>query len=287
MSLRDEMMHISSLYGIKPTRARGQNFLIDEKTYEEIIEAADLKKEETVLEVGPGLGFLTTLLSKNSKKVIAVELDKKLSQTLENRLQVEQIKNVSIFNEDVMNFTGDWAKETEQVDKNKLVVVANLPYTITSIFLRFFVGGNIKNILPTRFVLMLQKEVAQRIVAQAGALSKLALSVQLYADVSIVKIVSRKCFWPSPEVDSAVISIKRTDRWTKKLGSHERELALLRIIRIGFSAKRKMLKANLAAGLQVPVDSILEYFSQLGINPSARPQELSLENWLGLLPFLE
>jgi 16S rRNA (adenine1518-N6/adenine1519-N6)-dimethyltransferase len=281
------MMHISSLYGIKPTRARGQNFLIDEKTYDEIIEAAHLKKDESVLEVGPGLGFLTSLLARNVKKVIAVELDKKLSQTLENRFQLEDIKNVSIFNEDVMNFTGDWAKETEKIPSNELVVVANLPYTITSIFLRYFVGGNIKNILPNRFVLMLQKEVAQRIVAQAGALSKLALSVQLYADVSIIKIVPRKYFWPSPEVDSAIISIQRTDRWTKRLGSHERELALLRIIRIGFSAKRKMLKANLAAGLHVPVDRILEYFSQLGINPSARPQELSLENWLGLLPFLE
>ena len=171
------------------------------------------------------------------------------------------------------------------IPKQELVVVANLPYTITSIFLRHFVGGNRSKIAPARLILMLQKEVAERIVAPVGKMSLLALSVQLYADARIIRDVSKKAFWPSPEVDSAVISLVRTDRWLKKLSALKGdENELLRLMRIGFSARRKMLKSNLSAGYQISLDKILEYFSTAKVDPKARAQELSLEDWIRLLP---
>lgn len=284
MSLLQEIINLSKLYGIKPTKQRGQNFLIEEKVYDNIVAASNITKDKTVLEVGPGLGFLTTRLANRAKQVIAVELDKKICEALANRLQIEQIKNVLLFNEDVMNFEGEWAKSISE-NKN-LIVVANLPYTITSTFLRFFIGGNKKNILPEYFVLMLQKEVAERLRARPGEMSILALSVQLFADVEILFNVARKSFWPAPAVDSAVVKITRHNRWLKKLEAQNiAESALLRLIKIGFSARRKMLKANLAAGFQIPLDRILEYFNEADINPGVRAQELSLDDWLKLLPF--
>ncbi len=288
MSLLDETISLSKLYGVKPTSNRGQNFLIDEATYHEIISAAQITDDETVLEVGPGLGFLTMHLARVAKKVFTVELDKKLFAALQNRLHIEKIKNVFSENADIMNFSLPWAKKVSEIKNNNLVVVANLPYTITSIFLRFFVGGNIAHILPQRFILMLQKEVAERISAPAGQLSKLAISVQLYCDVRIVKIVSRKMFWPSPDVDSAIIELIRNSRWLDELEAKGKsDEQLMRLVRIGFSAKRKMLKANLSAGYKTPVDKILEYFRKLGIGENVRAQELSLDQWIKLLPFLD
>lgn len=288
MSLKDETISLSKLYGIKPTSNRGQNFLIDEATYQDIISAAKITDDETVLEVGPGLGFLTMHLARVAKKVITVELDKKLFDALQNRLHIEKIKNVDSSNADIMNFSLPWAKKVSEIKNNNLVVVANLPYTITSIFLRFFVGGNIANIIPARFILMLQKEVAERIAAPAGQLSKLAISVQLHCDVHIVKIVSRKMFWPAPDVDSAVIELTRNNHWLDQLQAiGKTDEQLMRLVRIGFSAKRKMLKANLSAGYKTPVDKILEYFRKVGIAENVRAQELSLDQWIKLLPFLE
>lgn len=285
MDLTKETIELSRLYGVKPTKNRGQNFLIDETVYEKIIVAADIKNDETILEVGPGLGFLTLRLAKLASKVVAVELDRKLAEALAGRLELAEIKNVNIFNNDVMNFSAPWAKALSRVDNKKLAVVANLPYTITSIFLRFFVGGNVLNILPDRFVLMLQKAVAERIVAQAGQMSLLALSIQLYAEVEIVGLVSRKCFWPAPAVDSAIISLRRNNQWLELLKANQgTDKDLLRLMKIGFSSKRKMLKANLANGYHLPVKDIVSRLEKTKINPMARAQELSLKDWLNLLP---
>jgi len=286
MNLLNETINLSKLYGVKPTKNRGQNFLIDESVYEKIINAAEIKNDETILEVGPGLGFLTSRIAAVADKVVAIELDKKLAEALTNRLELEEIKNVTIFNEDVMNFSSQWVKYFGAVKNNKLAVVANLPYTITSIFLRFFVGGNAANIMPARFILMLQKEVAERIMAGPGAMSLLALSVQLYTEPKIISIVSRKSFWPAPAVDSAIVLLRRNDQWLKLLkevGGNEKDL--LRLMKIGFSARRKMLKANLAGGYHLPVTEVSAKFEQAKISLLVRAQELSLKDWIKLLPF--
>ncbi len=231
MGLLEETINLSHLYGVKPSRSRGQNFLVDESIYDDIIKTAHITKEDTILEVCPGLGFLTQLLAKVAKSVIAVELDRGLAEALRNRLELENIKNVSVFNEDVMNFSGEWVKTAAKIPSARLIVVANLPYSITSIFLRHFIGGNRAKVAPERFVLMLQKEVAERITAQAGSLSILALSVQIYADPKIEFIVSRDAFWPKPEVASAIVGLRRTDRWLKILAENKgKEADLLRLL---------------------------------------------------------
>ncbi|MCX6793178.1 MAG: 16S rRNA (adenine(1518)-N(6)/adenine(1519)-N(6))-dimethyltransferase RsmA [Candidatus Falkowbacteria bacterium] len=287
MNLLNETINLSKLYGVKPTKNRGQNFLIDETVYEKIIDTAEIKSDETILEVGPGLGFLTMRIASSAKKVVAVELDKNLAEALTNRLELEEVKNVDVFNEDVMNLMAKWVKSFEKIDNKKIAVVANLPYTITSIFLRFFVGGNVANILPTRFILMLQKEVAERIIAKAGEMSLLALSVQLYSEPSIIHIVSRKSFWPAPAVDSAIILLRRNDQWLKMLkanGGTEKDL--LRLMKIGFSARRKMLKANIANGYHVSAQAVALCLEKAKISPMARAQELDLKQWINLLPLI-
>ncbi len=284
MSLREETSQLSRLYGVRPTRNRGQNFLVDEKVYDDIITAAKLSKKEIVLEVGPGLGFLTSRLSEKAKEVIAVELDKKLASALESRLELKEIQNVTLFQADVMNFSDAWAKYTSTVSQDHLVVVANQPYTITSIFLRHFVGGNSLGIIPTRFVLMLQKEVAERLTAEAGAVSILAVSVQLYTQTRIIRLGSKNAFWPAPEVESALISLERSDRYLTKLEAMSKsDEDLMRLVRIGFSARRKMLKANLAAGFRETSVIMAERLRTAQIPETARAQELSMDDWLRLL----
>ena len=164
---------------IKPVRSRGQNFLINENVYNEIIESADLKKDNIVLEVGPGLGFLTKKLSEKVKKVIAVELDDKLAETLHCNVCTLQ-RNISIINKNILDIN---PKELG-LKNNNYKIVANLPYNITSVFLRKFLSSENKLDL---MVLMLQKEVAERITAKPGKMSLLAVSVQFYAKAEIVK----------------------------------------------------------------------------------------------------
>jgi 16S rRNA (adenine1518-N6/adenine1519-N6)-dimethyltransferase len=255
---------------INPARSKGQNFLISEKVYDKIIESAELKKNDIILEVGPGLGFLTRKLAKIADKVIAVELDDKLAKILHTSLVSEGIKNVKVLNEDVLKFQiSDLRFKNE-----KFKIVANLPYNITSYFLRNFLSAEIK---PELMVLMLQKEVAQRIVAKPGEMSKLSVSVQYYSRPLIVEIVKPNDFWPRPEVESAIVKFELI-RSLPELN----EKSFFRLVRIGFSSKRKMLKNNLAAGLHFSQDKIKKLLIESNIKELARAQDLSLDNWLEL-----
>ncbi|MFH1427415.1 MAG: rRNA adenine dimethyltransferase family protein, partial [Patescibacteria group bacterium] len=183
MNILKDTKKLCKLNGIKPSRSKGQNFLISEEIYEKIIEAAKLKKSDIVLEVGPGLGFLTEKLASRVKKVVAVELDDKLAKILQIRLRKQGIKNVEVMNEDILDF------RIKNYELRKFKIVANLPYNITSIFLRKFLSAEVK---PELMVLMLQKEVAQRIVAKDGKMSILAVSVQFYAKPEIIDYVSKE-----------------------------------------------------------------------------------------------
>ncbi|MCK5211736.1 ribosomal RNA small subunit methyltransferase A, partial [Candidatus Parcubacteria bacterium] len=211
MDLLKKTQEICEYYNIKPARSRGQNFLIRENIYDKIVEIADLNKDDVVLEVGPGLGFLTERLAKKAKKVIAVELDDKLVNILEERMKEQEIENVEVVNEDILkiifNFQFSIFKQFSisnfQLFK-KYKVVANLPYNITAKFLRLILSRPDK---PESMTLMLQKEVAERIVAGPGKMSKLAVSVQFYASAKIIDYVGKENFWPEPKVDSAIIKI--------------------------------------------------------------------------------
>jgi len=277
MDLLEKTKQLCQLYNIKPARSRGQNFLTKGEVYDEIIEAAGLKKEDVVLEVGPGLGFLTMELAKQAKKVIAVELDDKLCDVLQYRLKEQEVKNVEVINENILDIVDDKLK---MLNVNK--VVANLPYNITSVFLRNFLSSKYR---PEMMVLMLQKEVAERIIAKPGKMSLLATSVQFYAEPEILKYVPANNFFPRPEVDSAVIKL-RINLPAGKAGNLDlriKEKEFFRLVKIGFSSRRKMLKNNLANGYHISQAEAAEKIVKAGFNAKVRAQELSVEDWGKLL----
>lgn len=269
MSISKRTKKICEEYGIQPARSRGQNFLIHEETYFQILDAADLHDDDVVLEVGPGLGFLTMELASRVRKVIAVELDDKLAGVLKRRLREEEIDNVRVVNKSILDV------EDEDLKKNgNYKIVANLPYNITSVFLRKFLNVKYK---PDFMVLMLQKEVAERITAGIPKMSILAISVQRYADAEIVvPRVEKDYFFPKPEVDSAVI---RIDLKNNLKIDEKYEKDFFRLVKIGFSQKRKMLKNNIANGYHVDIKEAEEIINRAGLDKKIRAQELGIADW--------
>jgi len=240
-------------YGIRPSKRLGQNFLIDESVLRKIIASAELSPKDIVLEIGPGLGILTLELAKRVEKVIAIEKDETLCQILKNILKANKISNVEIINKDVLKISNFQFLNYK--------IVANLPYYITSPIIRKFLEAEQK---PKAMILMVQKEVGQRILAKPPHMNLLAISVQFYAKPKIIAYVPKNSFYPQPKVDSAIIkiipeSIPEVD--TEKFFG---------IIKKGFSAKRKMLKNNLSG-----ID-----FDQIGLNPKIRAENLSLNDWI-------
>ena len=259
-----KIKEIASGFGFSPSKQMEQNFLIDKNILAKIISAADLKKEDTVLEIGPGLGVLTEELSLRAGMVTAVEADKKLAAVLRKRFK--NIKDLKIVEEDFLkiNLAGLGLLSGYKV-------VANLPYSITSAAIRKIMEADPR---PSAAVLMVQKEVAERICATAGDMSLLALSVQYYGTPKLLFKVSKGCFWPSPKVDSAVIKLVMD----KKRNSEEAE-RFFRIARMGFSSPRKQLQNNLSSGLHIPKEKSVELLNRAKINPKARPEDLSVSDW--------
>ncbi len=274
MDLLEQTKELCRLYDIKPARSKGQNFLIKEEIYCQIADAAGLTSNDTVLEVGPGLGFLTVKLAQKAGRVIAVELDDKLAEVLKIGLVAKGINNVEVVNDDILK------SSLPSFAKDGYKVVANLPYNITSFFLRKFLSEI--EIKPKSMVLMLQEEVAKRITAKPGKMSLLAVSAQFYAQPEIIKLVSKDCFWPKPEVDSAIVKLKVESKKLKVKLSSDKERDFFRLVKFGFSAKRKMLKNNLASGLRINQAEAENKITDAGFNPKIRAQELSVEDWLKL-----
>lgn len=274
MNLLQQTRDLCNLYEIKPAHSKGQNFLIKEEVYDEIIANADLKPDDIVLEVGPGLGFLTAKLASKVKQVIAVELDDKLAEILRIGLMSQGVKNVEVVNKNVLDFSIFHRKKGGVVQNLKYKIVANLPFNITSIFLRKFLEADVKSEL---MVLMLQKEVAERIVAKPPKMSLLAVSVQLYSQPEIIKIVPADNFWPKPAVDSAVIKLK-----IKSQKSKVSEKDFFRLVKIGFSSKRKMLKNNLANGYKIEPNEVENKLKNIDLDVKIRAEGLSVDNWLKL-----
>ena len=313
MNLLKQTKELCKIYEIHPARSKGQNFLIKEDIYQQIIESADLQKNDTVLEVGPGLGFLTTKLAEKVKQVVAVELDDKLAEILRVKLEKKGVENVEVINEDILKIANNIilsviASETKptgevkrgnpvknalsdgiatsssfaslrQTPRNdiKYKVVANLPYNITSIFLRKFIS-EIEH-KPKIMVLLLQKEVVERIMAKPGQMSLLTVSAQFYAKAAKIADVPASAFWPQPKVDSAIIALKiGRDVTLPRLD----EKKFFRLVKIGFSSKRKQLQKNLSAGLHFEQNKIKEILKKNNLNEKVRAQELSLDDWHGL-----
>lgn len=251
-----------------PTKL-GQNFLKDKSVVDKITQSAKLKPDDFVIEIGPGKGILTEELAKNAGKVLAIEIDKKLLLLLKEKFKNQ--KNVEIINANILKINlatllGSSIPEYK--------VIANIPYYITSPIIRLFLEAEFP---PQEMILMVQKEVAERIAAKPGQMSILAVSVQYYADTEILFEVNRDSFDPVPEVDSAVIKITRNKE--REVGSKLETENFFRIVRAGFSSKRKTLINNLANGLHLNKNEVAEKLKTVSLSGTARAQELSVEDW--------
>jgi len=271
-----EIKNISKEYGIAPSKSRGQNFLHDQNIIDKIIKSANISPDDVVVEVGPGLGALTGQLVKQAKKVKVVELDKRVIEFLNYRFNTQD--NFEIIEGDILRIN------PVQFGNGGYRIISNLPYNITSKFLRIFLG--LSHNRPTDMILMLQNEVAERIVAKPGKMSVLAVMAQFYSDPEILFTVSPGSFWPAPKVTSAIISFKLRAKLpninTKKF---------FQVVKMGFSAKRKQLHKNLACltpgrqagGLKIGSAEVKKILAKMGLREDIRAQNLGVDDWIKLV----
>lgn len=309
MSILGQIKNELSQLGIKPKKSLGQNFLINEGVHRKIVAALEIKPTDTILEIGPGLGTLTEYLAQTGARIIAIEKDRRLVEHLRQKFQnnpkVEIIEGDILklvpgvqgsgFSEELESKTGRPEAELSvrdgtgwTLDAERYKVVGNIPYYLTSHLLRTIFENWPQ---PESIVLMLQKEVAQRIVAKPPKMSLLGVSVQYYAEPKIISYVSRNSFWPSPEVDSALVKLEprpQTDAelhadLRRKKGEVEK---FFKVVRAGFAGKRKQLANNLARGLGMPKQVIEEKLQSVGVDPKRRAETLTLAEWQKLTEIL-
>ena len=257
---------------MKAKKHWGQNFLVNEKIVNKITKAADLKSADLVLEIGPGKGILTEELSKLARKVIAVEIDSELVLILQKKL-VDR-KNLFFIHGDILKINLPELLKKSFKNPDEYKVVANIPYYITGPILRLLLETELP---PCEIVLMVQKEVAERITARPGKMSLLAISVQYYGDAEILFPVPKESFSPQPEVDSAVIkiSLNRNQGTVNSNSRHD----FFRVVRAGFSAKRKTLANNLASGFHLDKKSVENLLKINAFDTKVRAQELRIDDW--------
>ncbi len=271
------MLHGS---GLRARKGLGQHFLVDEATLKLIVATAQLTPADIVMEIGPGLGVLTRELAKVAGRVLAVELDDNLAAILKQRLA--SFPNTTIINEDILRTDPAVLLRETNTSPSDLgstwhyKVVANLPYYITSPVLRHFLEASVK---PQVMVLMVQKEVAEQIVAKPGRMSLLAVSVQLYGEPIIIDYVPAARFYPVPEVDSAILKITLYPQPTIDVGDID---GFFSLVRAGFSAARKQMGNSLAHRLAIPKSDVLSLLVRAGIAPQRRAESLDLPEWARL-----
>ena len=337
----NELKNILEKQAVRPNKLLGQIFLRDRNVLNKIIAAANLTARDRVLEVGPGLGVLTKELAKHAGRVIAVEKDKTLAELLTKQLAEEKIDNVEVVKDDVLSFLprichsreggnpvrGKLQQESrawipgQALDDNPLSltsykVVANIPYYLTSHLIRLLLESANP---PSDIILMIQKQVAQRICACPPEMSLLAVSVQFYAEPKIIALVAKKSFWPQPKVDSAIIRITPRpvaseasftgprpllfpERSPHKSGDvvegsvNSLQRAPLReacsgnknldiknfftVLHAGFAQPRKQLINNLSHGLNLKREKIADILQTAGLKPEQRAETLKVEDWI-------
>jgi 16S rRNA (adenine1518-N6/adenine1519-N6)-dimethyltransferase len=262
-------------YQIKPSKNFGQNFLINEKAIQKIIEAADIQSRDIILEIGPGIGAITQELAKKAKKVIAVEKDPKMVQILKETLQ--EFKNVEVIQNDILKLIFKLPHSYK--------IVANLPFYLTPRVIRKFL--EIPN-PPKEMILIVQKEVAQRICAKPPKMNLLAVSVQIYADAEIISYISKKSFWPQPKVDSAIIKITSKGRSVlPRISGGQTSTIFFGIVKAGFAQPRKTILNNLKNGLKLDKDEIEKWLVENNIQLNQRAETLSVQDWLNLTKTLK
>lgn len=254
--------------GRRPRRGLSQSFLTDAAAARGIVAAARLAPEHQVLEVGPGLGVLTERLVARARRVVAVELDSELARALPAAVPAP---NLEVIQADVLSF------RPEEVFDEPYVVVANLPYHVTSPALRHLLAAGPP--FASRLVVMVQREVAERMAAPVGALSALGVLVQAQARVILARRVPAGAFHPPPSVDSTVVVLEPLD---ERVVPREELAAFETFLHAGFAQPRKVLGNSLAQGLRRQKGEVEAALRDLGIDPARRPQQLSLEEWARL-----
>jgi len=255
-------------YGIKPFKGWGQNFLINEGILKKIIKAADLEQNDYILEIGPGIGTLTKELAQKARKVVAVEKDRKMMQILKETLR--DSKNIEIINADALKIIPEFLFQ-----KNNYKVVANLPYNIASAVIRKFLESENP---PKEMILMVQKEVAQRICAKVPDMNILAISVQFYSEPKILFYVSKNYFWPKPKVDGAIIKLETKNR-KRKIDKN----LFFKIVKAGFSQPRKQILNNLSKVLKLDKEKTKIWLKKCDIKENQRAETLKIKDWLKLV----
>jgi 16S rRNA (adenine1518-N6/adenine1519-N6)-dimethyltransferase len=265
-----EPLHVPSLlkkYGIKPQKSLGQNFLADHNALLKIVRDAGVGPDDRVLEIGAGLGNLTRILADQAQHVTAIEIDDRLYPALEGVLA--PFENVRLVKGDILSIP-----LVDLFSANGYLVVANIPYYITSAVIRHLLEAPVR---PGRVVLTMQREVAERILSRDGKMSLLSLSVQVYGEARIASHIPAGCFYPPPQVDSSVLVIDVYEQ--PRLSDADIRL-MFKLAHAGFNQKRKMLRNSLKSLLGVRLPEILE---GAGIDPRQRPENLSLEDWIRLV----
>lgn len=256
-------------HGLRADKSLGQNFLQDPFALEAIANAAEINATDTVLEIGPGLGSLTRYLAASAKEVVAVELDTDLLVPL--KAVLAPYKNVRMIHGNILDLSPQ-----KIMTENDYIVAANIPYYITSAVIRHLLESDPK---PRRIVLTIQKEVAERICVKPGDMSLLALSVQVYGRPSIAARIPAEAFYPAPKVDSAVL---RIDIYPIPQIKPELLDTFFKLIKAGFSQKRKTLRNSLSAGLHISPADAADMLTKANIDPQRRAETLDLPEWSAL-----
>ena len=253
-------------HGIRPRHRLGQNFLEDPSALAQIASAADIQSDDTVLEIGCGFGSLTALLATVAARVIAVEVDGRLLALASEYLR--GVGNVDLVHGDILQLRPASLGLTPAY-----VAAANIPYYVTSPIIRHLLESTPK---PRRLVLTIQEEVARRACASPPQMSMLSLSVQVYGSAEVVAAIPPQAFYPAPKVNSAVLRIEAYD---SPVVPSNRLPILFRIAKACFMHRRKMLRNSLAQGLHISADEASGVLARAGIEPTRRPQTLSIAEW--------
>ncbi len=264
-----ELRGLLAAHNMRPNKSFGQNFLIDRSVLQQIVAAAEINPNDTILEVGAGTGVLTRELAQYARRVVAVELERDmlalLAQTTGMYANVELVARNLLF-----------LNPVEVFGQQPYKLVANLPYYITAPTFRHFLESANP---PRLLVVMVQQEVAQRIIADPGDLSLLAISVQFYGQPRIVARVPARAFYPAPKVDSAILCVDVNAQ--APLLPAERD-GFFRVVQAGFSEKRKQVHNSLTHGLHQKNEDIRSWLAAAQIDASRRAETLSIEEWLRL-----
>jgi 16S rRNA (adenine1518-N6/adenine1519-N6)-dimethyltransferase len=257
---REASPAVARLDGHRPRKRFSQSFLRDQRIADAIVRAARLTGTESVLEIGPGQGVLTQRLVRQAARVVAVEIDRDLAARLPSAISAD---NIQVLTMDALEF------DPTVHDLSDYVLVANLPYHITSPILMRYLHEVTR---PRSAILMMQREVAERISAESGQLSYLSIAVQSVATVETVRQVPPSAFVPRPKVDSTVLRITPRD-------NTDASPEFLKFVRHGFTQPRKRLANSLSQGLNVPKGVLDGFLAEHGISEQARAHELSIQQW--------